>query len=136
MRLKDDNNDKVRFRAAFTLGSSSDGINPVTEPVTVMMTNANGQFYSANLPAGSFELKRNDRPVRWALTDAARQSTGIERFDILLDNEEIFFVDRRATLPTGSFANVSLTLVIGNDSGTGSVMLVERPAGSGRWSLR
>ena len=136
MRLKDDNNDKVRFRAAFTLGAGSDGINPVTEPITLMMSNAIGQFYSANLPAGSFDLKRNDRPVRWALTDAARQSTGIERFDILLDKKEIFFVDRRTTLPSGSFANVSLTLVIGNDSGTGSVMLVEKPAGSGRWSLR
>jgi hypothetical protein len=48
---------------------------------------------------------------------------------------EIFFVDRRTTLPSGSFANVSMTLEIGNDSGTGSGILVEKPAGRGPWRV-
>ena len=48
---------------------------------------------------------------------------------------EIFFVEGRTTLPSGSFANVSMTLEIGNDSGTGSGILVEKPAGSGPWRV-
>ena len=135
MRIVDVNNDHIRIRSAFTLSPSSDGINPVTDQVNLTISNAAGQFYTATLLPGDFELRGNDRPGRWALTDIARQITGIERFDILLDKKEIFFVDRGTTLPLGSFANVSMMLEIGNDSGTGSVILVEKPVGSGRWRV-
>jgi hypothetical protein len=46
-----------------------------------------------------------------------------------------YFVDRGTTLPSGSFQNVSMTLEISNDSGTGSATLVQKPAGSGRWRV-
>ena len=135
MRLNTANDDRVRMRAAFTLAAGSDGINPVTEQVTLRMSTTSGEFYSANLPPGSFELHGNESPGRWALTDTARQSTGIERFDILLSKKEIVFVNRGTTLPTQNYTNVTVELAIGNDSGTGVATLIEQPAGSGRWRV-
>lgn len=135
MSINDVNNDRIRIRSAFTLSPSSDGVNPVTDQINLTISNADGQFYSATLLPGDFELRGSDRPGRWALTDIARQITGIERFDILLEKKEIFFVDRGTTLPSGSFQNVSMTLEIGNDSGTSSATLAEKPAGSGHWRV-
>src|SRR5439155_21367689 len=120
---------------AFTLAPGSDGIDLVNEQVLLTMSTAAGEFYSANLPPGSFELRGNQNPPRWELTDAARQGTGIERFDILLGNNQIVFVDRAANLPPWSYAQVTVGLTIGNDAGTRDVTLVEQSAGSERWRV-
>jgi hypothetical protein len=140
IRIRDDNNDKLRLRANFTLAPGSDDIDPAVDGVKLRLSTPAGQFYPAGVDPlqinpGEFEFRDNQRPRRWKLSDAARQRTGVERFEILEDDGSIFFVDRRTNLATASYANVTVQFESGNDRGSGAAVLEERPAGSGRWRL-
>ena len=129
MRIRDtDATDKIRFRADFSLGTASDGINPQTETVTIMLSTAAGIFYERTLDG----FTRTSRG--WSLNDAERTRTGIERFDILEDGR-ILFVDRATTVPAQPYPAIDLRIVIGDDDLTGVALMTEMPAGSGSWRL-
>jgi hypothetical protein len=134
-RLRDsDSTDRVRFRGDFTLGSSSNGIDPATQPVSIALTTAAGQFYPSpdfNPLSGFIPMKR-----RWTLNDAERVRSGIERLDIDINSDgtgAVFLRDVRTTLPTLDYSTVGVHVLIGDDLITGTAHLVEKPLGSGRW---
>jgi len=136
-RLRDtDSTDNVRFRGDFTLGSSSNGIDPATQPVSIALSTAAGQFYPP--PAADFNPLNGFIPMkrRWTLSDAERSRSGIERLDIDLNSDgtgAVFLRDVRTTLPTLDYSTVGVELLIGDDLLTGTVHLTEKPPGSGRW---
>jgi hypothetical protein len=145
-RIRDtDSADRVRFRADFTLGATSDGINPAAEPVTIKLsTPSGGQFYPSPdfNPLNGFNAQGRTPKRRWTLTDAERARTGIEQlvFDEDPNNSGGFSLrDFRAAIPPGDYSVVNVEITIGTgataDRLTGAASLVEKPAGSGRWVI-
>ena len=146
-RLRDsDSVDRLRFRADYTLGSGSDGINPAVEPVTIKLSTPGGwQFYPAPdfNPLNGFDVQGKAQKRRWTLNDSERVRTNIERlvFDENLNNSGgIFLRDFRTNLADADYSIVDVEITIGTgataDRLTGTVNLVQQPAGSGRWRLQ
>jgi hypothetical protein len=137
IRLRDpDSTDQVRFRGDFTLSSGSNGIDPATQPVSIALSTAAGQFYPS--PAADFNPLNGFIAMkgRWTLNDAERVRSGIERLDIDLNSDgtgAVFLRDVRTTLPTLDYSTVGVHVLIGDDLITGTVHPVEKPLGSGRW---
>jgi len=152
-RLRDvDSVDRIRFRADYTLGASSDGINPSVEPVTIKLsTPAGGQFYppvdygypSPDFnPLIGFDVQRRAPRRRWTLNDAERARTGIEQ--LLFDEDpnrsgSVFLRDFRTDFLDADYATVDVEISIGTgaaaDRLTGTAHLMERRFASGRWRL-
>jgi hypothetical protein len=135
-----DSTDRLRFRADYELGASTNGIDPATEQVTVKLSNGAGEFYSQTL--NGFTVRGQAPRRRWSLNDAERARTGIERFEIDEDPNNsgaVFLRDVRFEALTGEFDIVDAEVVIGAGSAadelSGAVNLVQEPAGSGRWRL-
>lgn len=145
-RLRDsDSVDRLRFRADYTLGSGSDGINPATEPVTIKLSTPGGwQFYPSPdfNPLSGFDVQGRMQKRRWVLNDIERARTGIERlvFDEDPNNSGgIFLRDFRTNLADTDYSIVNAEITIGTGAAQerliGTVYLVQRPAGSGKWRL-
>ena len=145
-RLRDtDSPDRVRFRGDYKLGTTSNGIDPTTEPVTIKLsTPAGGQFYpSPNFnPVAGFIVQGSAGKRRWTLNDSERARTDIESlvFDEGSNNTgSIALRDFRTGLFVADFSLVNVEITIGAgataDKLTGSVNLVEKPAGSGQWRM-
>ena len=108
--------DKFEVEGSFTLGTGSDGIDPITEDATLQM----GTF-RATIPAGSFEL-----------TDSG--PFGTAEFEGLIDGVKMEFEIRRLGGSSFEFEvegqdadlggpvnPVEIILIIGDDRGSGSV---------------
>ncbi|MGE0129771.1 MAG: hypothetical protein AB7U82_16950 [Blastocatellales bacterium] len=145
-RVRDtDSADRVRFRADYTLGATSDGINPAAEPVTIKLsTPSGGQIYPAPdfNPLNGFSVQGKAPRRRWTLTDAERARSGIEQliFDEDPNNSGGFSLrDFRAAIPPGDYSVVNVEITIGTgataDRLTGVASMEEKSAGSGRWRL-
>lgn len=145
-RIRDtDSADRVRFRADYTLGAASNGVNPAAEPVTIKLsTPAGGQLYPSPdfNPLNGFNAQGRTPRRRWTLTDAERARSGIEQliFDEDPNNSGgVSLRDFRATIPPGDYSVVNVEITIGTgataDRLTGAASLVEKPEGSGRWRL-
>lgn len=143
-RIRDDNsNGKVRFDADYTLGGSTDGIDPAAELVTVRLsTPAYGQFYPAPTadfnPLSGFDLKGITPQRRWLLNAAEEARTGIEKLRVhedLNQSGSIVLKDANNSPPAIDYSTVNVEIVVGNDRFTGTVQMIEEPAGSGRWRL-
>jgi hypothetical protein len=139
----DDTTDQLRFRADYVLGAGSDGINPGSEPVVVRLSTPTfGQFYPALAadpnPLSGFDAHGRTPRRRWSLTDAERARTGIERFDLDENPNQtgaMILRDLRTTLPNIDYSTVRVTVDVGFDLLTGTVDLVQRRLGNGRWRL-
>lgn len=145
-RIRDsDSVDRLRFRADYTLGATSNNIDPAAEPVTIKLsTPAGGQFYPSPdfNPLTGFEVQGNTPRRRWSLGDNERARTSIERFAFDEDPNKtgaVFLRDFRTNLATADFSTVNVEITIGTgamqDKLTGTANMVERPFGSGRWRL-
>lgn len=144
-RIRDsDSADRIVFRADYTLGASSNNLDPVSEPVTVKLSTPGGQFYPSPdfNPLNGFNVQRTAPRRRWTLNDAERARTGLEQF--LFDEDpnktgSITLRDLRTDVPMQSYSTVNVEITVGTGSSqdrlTGTVNLVERPAGSGRWRI-
>jgi hypothetical protein len=146
LRLRDaDSVDRIQFRADYTLGSGSDGINPAVEPVTIKLsTPVGGQFYPSPdfNPLSGFNVQGALGKRRWTLNDSERARTSIERlvFDENPNNNgSVFLRDFRTNLADADFSTVNVEITIGTgaaaDKLTGTASMVEKPAGSGSWRL-
>jgi hypothetical protein len=140
VRLRDEAEDALRFRADFTVDICGDGIDPLTEPVSVVFSTPLGIIYPADpsvfpIMPGEFELVPDPTGRHWRLTAAARLRTGIERFDIDDRDGSIVFVDRPGSLLAPFHGHLVVDLTIGNDTGRAEATLVEQPCGSGRWRV-
>ena len=116
------NTDALKLQSSFTLGSASNGINPVAEPVTLQI----GTF-ATTIPPGSFTGTQrvwavHFRTVRsWrAPARGGSTPTGTKRyaFQAAAQNANL----------TGTVNPVPVTLTIGDDSGTTSVTATIVPA--------
>ena len=140
VRVREETEDVLRLRANFTPDQCGDGIDPAAEPVSVVVSTPIGNVYPAApnvfpIVPGEFELVEDPTGRRWQLTAAARERTGIERFDIDDRDGSIVFVDRLTSLPTQAYQHLIVELTIGNDTGRAESTLVEEPCGSGRWHV-
>jgi hypothetical protein len=137
----DDTTDRLRFRADYTLGSGSDGIDPAAEGVTLKLsTPAGGQFYPSPdfNPIHGFQTHGNAPHRRWTLTAAEKARTGIEQLEITegsASSGNMFLRDRSINLPDGDYSTVNAEVTIGSDRLTGTVHLVEKKPGSGKWRM-
>jgi hypothetical protein len=145
-RLRDsDSVDRIQLRADYTLGTGSNGINPAVEPVTIQLsTPGGGQFYPSPdfNPLNGFDVQGAVGKRRWTLNDAERLRTGIERCNFdehPMNSGSVFLRDFRTNLADANFSTVNVEITIGTgaaeDKLTGTVNLVEKPLGSGRWRL-
>lgn len=138
-RVRDfESNDRLRFKADFKLGASTNGINPGAEQVTVRLWTAAGEFYNQVL--NGFTVKGQAPRRRWTLNDAERTRTGLERFDIDEDPDSsgaLFLRDVRDDPGIGSFQTVNAEIVIGAgvaaDKLLGIATLMEQRDGTGKW---
>jgi len=141
LRIRDsESTDRLRFRADYTLGTGTNGIDPSSEPVTLKLSSTAGVFYTQTL--NGFSISGQAPRRRWTLNDAERTRTGIEQMVIDEDPNNtggIFLRDTRTDPGTGDYSTVMAEIVIGTgaaaDKLTGSAMLVQKPAGSGSWRL-
>ncbi len=143
-RIRDtDSADRLRFRADFTLGAGSDGIDPGTELVAVRLsTPSYGQFYPAPAadfnPLSGFDVHGRTPRRRWSLNDAERTRTGIERLDFDENANQtgaIILRDLRTSLPPLDYSTVTVMVDSGFNLFTDTIQLVEQRAGSGQWRL-
>jgi uncharacterized repeat protein (TIGR03803 family) len=111
--IKKPNQDSLRLQSDFTLGSASNGINPVTEAVTLQI----GSF-TTTIPAGSFEGKKFGPFEFHGTIDGVNlhveiRPTGAKRY--------AFEAEAWHASLTGTTNPVPVTLTIGDDSGTTSI---------------
>jgi hypothetical protein len=112
--IKKPNQDSFRLQSDFTLGSASNGINRVTEAVTLQM----GTF-TTTIPAGSFEGKKFGPFEFHGTIDGVNlhvviRPTGAKRY--------AFEAEARHHANVSGIMNpVPVTLTIGDDSGTTSI---------------
>lgn len=143
-RIRDtDSADRLRFRADFTLGAGSDGIDPGTELVAFRLsTPSYGQFYPAPAadfnPLSGFDVQGRTPRRRWSLNDAERTRTGIERLDFDENSNQtgaIILRDLRTSLPSLDYSTVTVMVDSGFNLFSDTIQLVEKRAGSGQWRL-
>ncbi len=112
----DDNPPKEKFKVkgAFTLGSNSDGIDPVNEGVVVGVGPS-----SIAIPAGSFMVKGNKFEFKGVVGDIdvkmkiKEVDIGVYEFEVKADGVDL----------TGTINPMDVSLAIGDDFGTTSVSL-------------
>ena len=135
-RIRDtDSTDKLVFRADYTLGAASNGIDPAVEPVTIKLSTIGGTFYSQTL--NGFTVRGKAPRRRWTLNDSERARTGIEQLVIDEDPHNaggIFLRDIGIALDDAFFGTANAEITIGTgalaDKLTGTAQLVER---RGNW---
>jgi FG-GAP repeat len=94
----------------FTLGKTSNGINPVTEAVTLVI----GTF-TITIPPGSFQ---EPLPGDWTFVGLINGVTLEAVIRLTAPNQYIFGVTAQKVNLIGTQTPVTVTLTIGNDSGT------------------
>ncbi|HXB68195.1 MAG TPA: hypothetical protein VNY05_08130 [Candidatus Acidoferrales bacterium] len=102
----------VKLEGSFTLGAASNGIHPLTEPVTVQV----GELITI-IPAGFFEQSGNGAFHFEGLVVGAKTEASITP---LASNRYSFEIEVAVPLPVTT-TTVPVGLIIGIDSGTASV---------------
>jgi hypothetical protein len=107
--LPGDNDDKFEVNARFTLGSGNDGINPLTENVTIEVGNV-----SKTIPAGSFTRNKQGAFKFDGTVDGTSLTATIKPvsggFQVQASGIRTDFTDSELPLLLG--------VTIGNDKGT------------------
>src|SRR5229473_1663730 len=111
------NQGAINLNSAFTLGAGSDGIFPLTEAVGAVALQVG--TYSTTIPAGSFRLKSNGSFMFVGTINGVSMSAKITPQGG--NNYTFQFVCTGANL-TGTVNPASVTLTIGDDTGTISVI--------------
>ncbi len=108
------NQGAINLNSDFTLGAGNNGVSPLTEAVALRVGN-----FSTTIPAGSFELKSNGSFMFVGTINGVSMSAKITPQGS--NNYTFQFVCTGANL-TGIVNPVSVTLTIGDDTGTTSVI--------------
>jgi hypothetical protein len=136
LAARDAGADVVRIEGEFWLGSDSDGIDPVTEPVSLRLLVPPGDcvypFAEDFMPVTGFVPTASG----WRLSRAEKARTGLETFTIRRSAVPGRFtfelVDRRTRLADRDYHEVWVELTVGDDGGESDEDLVER---RGNWTL-
>ena len=107
------NDDEFEIKATLTLGTSSNGIAPLIEAVTVQV----GTF-STTIPAGSFKLKKG-RFTFEGVINGVKLEAVLRSLILGIDYE--FKVEGKGADLTGTVNPVTVGLTIGDDSGSKTV---------------
>jgi hypothetical protein len=107
------------LNASFTLGSTSDGIKPLTEAVTLQIAS-----YTVTIPAGSFRQASSSKQPMYAYEGTIAGTTLGLVIVPIGNNEYEFYAAGSPVNFTGVKNPVTVTLTIGNDTGTKSVNAV------------
>jgi hypothetical protein len=106
--------------AWFSLGSTSNGIHPLTEAVTLQIAN-----YSVTIPAGSFHQLWNSPQAPYAYTGTIGGTKLVVGLISLGNNNYQFDIaGSPVAFSTGITNPVTVSLTIGDDTGTGPVTAV------------
>ncbi len=123
------NRGRLALRGIVRLGRSSAGTDPLTEPVTVTLADADGAFYSATVPPGAF--RRVGR--RLVFSDPTGTLAGGLRTLRLQPSGavdlRISMVAAKLDLGRADREEVLVTLQIGDDRGTWFASFRRRPGG-------
>jgi hypothetical protein len=105
------------LNATFTLGAGSNGINPLTEAVTLRVGT-----YTVTIPAGSFhQLTRGSKAGGYVFEGAIGGVT-LEAQIVPLGNNSFQFKAEAQPVDLTALSNpVTVTITIGDDAGTSSV---------------
>ena len=99
-----------QMNGSFVLGGTSDGIDPVTEPVTLQIGSL-----SLTIPAGSFQQQKNGNYAFSGVVDGVTLNVEIK---YLGANAYSFKVEGSSPKALSIANPVAVTLTIGNDTGT------------------
>jgi len=106
--------DRFSLEGSFTLGTGSDGIDPLTQPVTISVG-----AYTATIPAGSFQSRRGGFAFSGPVGDASLKV----RLTPHGAGTYVFAIEARGAA-LGSLVNpVTIGLSIGDDLGSASIRL-------------
>ena len=105
--------DEFEMRATFTLGSGSNGIAPLTEAVTVQI----GTF-STTIPAGSFKQHKGRFVFEGTINGVKLEAT---LRSLILGNDYEVKIEGRGAELTGTTNPVTVSLTIGDDSGSKAI---------------
>lgn len=120
--------DRMTLRGVLTLAVQSEGIAPLTEPVTVVLANENGEFYSATVPAGGFrQVGRTAFVFSDATGTAAHGLTAVRLTLEAADLVGVLVKGRHGDLRGADGGAVIVTVRIGDDSGTRTLDRGRRP---------
>jgi hypothetical protein len=107
------NRDEFEVKAHLTLGTSNNGIAPLTEAVTVQV----GTF-STTIPAGSFTLKKGRFAFEGIINGVKLEAV---LRSLTLGNDYEFKVEGKGADLTGTVNPVTVGLTIGDDSGSKTI---------------
>jgi hypothetical protein len=106
-----------------TLGLGSNGIDPLAEPVTLTLTDADGPFYSVTLPPGAMHRQGSS----FLFTDnKGTLANGLRSLRLkpgTPGSVQVFATARGADLGGADRQEVTITLQIGDDTGAQTVLL-------------
>lgn len=108
--------DRFQVRTSFTLSPSSNGINPLTEAVTVQV----GSF-ATTIPAGSFTLKKG-RYVFEGVVNGVTLNAVLR--SMILGNDYEFTVAGKGAEFSKTEDSVTVGLTIGDDSGNETITAI------------
>lgn len=112
------NDDEFTINATLTLGTSSDGIAPLTEAVTIHVGSV-----SATIPAGSFTFKpaKKKQPEQYTFAGIIDGVTLTAKITPLGSNSFEFRAEGIGVELTGTVNPVNVGLILGNDQGSAEV---------------
>ena len=115
------NDDEFTIKATLTLGTSSDGIAPLTEAVTIHVGSV-----SATIPAGSFTFKpaKKKQPAQYTFAGIIDGVTLTAKITPLGSNSFEFKAEGIGVELTGTVNPVTVGLILGNDQGSATVTAV------------
>jgi hypothetical protein len=115
------NDDEFKIKATLTLGTSSNGIAPLTEAVTIQV----GSF-SATIPSGSFKFKpaTKKQPAQYTFAGIIDGVTLTAKITPLGSNSFEFKTEGIGVDLTGTVNPVTVGLILGNDQGSAEVTAV------------
>ncbi len=136
VQLKPTAAEKVQMQGTFTLDAASDGINPVSEPVSLELRKPDGTrvYPTATNPYGAitgFDVTTTG----WAINASERSRTGIQSLNIVTTADPRTFtvqlVDVKTGLGVDDYSHLTAVLTIGNDQGSVAVTLRQQTSGGG-----
>jgi probable HAF family extracellular repeat protein len=109
--------DAFDLKSRFTLGAGNNGINPLTEEVTLTLTGGTGAF-TTTIPAGAFTKDRKGRFIFTGKIDGVKLDATLTP---LGGQPYAFTVEGKHADLRGIANPVTVTLTIGDDSGRTTV---------------
>ncbi len=111
---------QLTLRARLTLGRLSDGLDPLTEPFSLILADADGPLYRAILPPGTFKVNHQGAFV---LNASGTSTTGLPRVRIEPDGASAVIISVKGEgldLSGADRAEISVAIALGNDGAAAS----------------